>query len=198
MTPTYEEYKAGATQWRSNIKGVGVLLSHHGVRPEPDFITGLPHPGTWAYYILVPEQMYPHRWDDFKCIRDEHGFEQNGKAFDAVDFHGRITWASSEPYFCRKTMRHWDGVKVGCDYNHLWDADGYYSDGYDDVLHDAKISAAQFLDLNPDFHMRCAYTGVWADNAEFYQARNKAWVHQSVADRIDVSPHWKPCTDSEE
>lgn len=192
MTPTIDEYKKGATHWRINEGGVSILLSHHGVRDDPDFTTGLPYPGTWAYYLIVPEQMYPNNWDQFKCHRDEAGFEHNGPAFDDVDFHGGITWSSSKPYFCRKTMRQWDASKVGCDYAHLWDAEAYYPDNFETVSLDAKRSAKQLLDLHKDFFLRCGYTGIWASKEEFYTARNGEIVHNSVAELENATSHWLP------
>lgn len=88
MTPTYEELLEGATQFRHQHRSVNILVSFHGFR-RPDYSNPLlaeGHPGIWCYYLIIPEQMYPHRWDDFKCTRDENGFEHHGKAFENIRF----------------------------------------------------------------------------------------------------------------
>lgn len=192
MTPTYEEYKRGATQWRENLKGVGLLLSHHSAFSAEEGPTGTERPGTWAYYLLVREQMYPDQWSEFSCMRDENGFEHSGPAFDRVEFHGGISWSSSEPYFDRRTMREWGGVKVGCDYSHIWDEERGYPDTYDSVLLNAKRSAEQLLIEFPNYQLRCPYSGVWAPNDEFYEAVNGALVHYSILEKPSLSEHWKP------
>jgi hypothetical protein len=61
VTPTYEEMLKGSTQWRGNHMGMSYLLSHHGHRTGNEYPGVEYNPGTWCYYLIVPEQMYPHR-----------------------------------------------------------------------------------------------------------------------------------------
>jgi hypothetical protein len=180
--PTYDELLSGWTQWRKQKDGVIFLLSFHGYREDQTvegvFLEG--HPGTWCYYLLIPEQMYPHRWPDFACVRGEEGFESPGTAWDRVKFDSEITWSSSEPYWCRKTGREFDGVKVGCDYSHLWHREMGYADTFSSVTRDAEATVASFLGAHPDRHFRCEYGGTWDEPGNFYIAINGRRVHNSL------------------
>lgn len=179
MTPNYEELLEGATQWRKSHKGVNILLSHHGFRKEgyegEYYETG--HPGTWCYYLLIPEQMFPHRWSDFACVRSDSGFENPGPAWSHEWFDSEITWASSEPQYCRQTGRVWDAVKVGCDYGHAWHRVMGYPDTYKSVTEDALKTAEAFIRANPDRLMQSGWSNVWDKADAFYTAINGRLVH---------------------
>lgn len=183
--PTYAELLEGATTWHKDHCGVGVILSHHGHRTGTEYVGAEPHPGTWCYYLLIPEQMYPHRWADFAVTRNERGYCDHGPAFEHEMFDTEITWQSSEPYWCRKTKRMWDAAKVGCDYNHSWHRDYGYPDTYQSVERDARRTVELFLAANPDHYVRCEYSGIWGMPNEFYTAVNGRRVHNSYADRFD-------------
>jgi hypothetical protein len=185
MTPTYEELLKGSTQWRGDYMGLSYLLSHHGYRKGDEYESAEYNPGTWCYYLIVPEQMYPHRWADFAVTRKESGYEQFGPAFDHDMFDTEITWQSSEPYFDRKTERTWDAAKIGCDYAHLWHRERGYPDNYTSVTADAKRTIEKFLAANPDCHVRCDYSGKWDAPDQFYTAVNGRRVHLSVESAID-------------
>lgn len=192
-TPSYEELLQGATTWRKEHEGVTYILSHHGHRTGKEYASAEPRPGTWCYYLLIPEQMYPHRWDDFACSRSEHGFEHHGRAFTHEMFDTEITHASSQPYWDRKTERMWDGSKVGCDYAHLWHHEGGYSDTYNSVNDDARRTVELFLKANPDLRLRCDYSGLWGEPSDFYTAENGKRVHNSHASSFDDGwAKWRP------
>jgi len=190
MAPTYEEMLKGSTTWKASQEGVSIVLSHHGYRDGSEYAGAEFNPGTWCYYLLIPEQMYPHRWNDFACVRGDHGYESHGPAFDHDFFDSEITWSSSEPYFCRKEKRMFDLSKVGCDYAHLWHRERGYPDTYHSVMQDAINTAKKFLASHPDCHVRSDYSGKWAPSEEFYTAINGRLVH-----RDDVIPEgwdsWK-------
>tara|TARA_Y100001951_G_scaffold88698_2_gene80460 strand:+ start:3220 stop:3831 length:612 start_codon:yes stop_codon:yes gene_type:complete len=187
-TPTYEELLKGATTWRFDHKGVSFILSHHGYRTGEEYEHSEPHPGIWCYYLLIPEQMYPHRWDDFACTLGEPSgtfgrFYRHGPAFDHDMFDTEITWASSEPYFDRKTDRMWDGAKVGCDYNHLWQHEYGYPDTFASVKRDAEQTVEKFLAAHPDRRLRSSYSGTWGEPDDFYTAKNGATVLYSEKEK---------------
>lgn len=167
-TPKYEELLEGFTQWRKIHKGVTYLLSHHGYVPEKQRSNSYfeNHQGIWCYYLLIPEQMYPHRWSGFECVRNASGFETHGNEWDLVEFDSEITWASSEPYWCRKTSKLWDLSKVGCDYAHLWHQEQGFIDTYQSVNRDAIKTVESFLKNNPDFFVRCRDTGIWQKQSD--------------------------------
>jgi hypothetical protein len=186
-TPTYEEFLLGSTVWRGEREGVSYTLNHHGYRRGDEYKFSEYHPGIWTYYLLIPEQMFPHRWADFACKRDERGWQEHGPAFTHEMFDSEITWSSSEPYWCRKTERMWDAAKVGCDYNHLWHHERGYPDTYQSVKRDAEKTVDAFLAANPDRRFRCGYSGIWGEGDEFYTAVNGSLVHRTC----EIDPEWK-------
>lgn len=193
MTPTYEELLEGSTQWRKTHMGVAYLLSHHGHTPADWAREYSPegHPGIWCYYLLIPEQMFPHRWQDFACSTDENGWEHAGPAWQSDWFDTEITWSSNEPCWDRKTKRVWGGVKVGCDYNHSWHRDMGYPDTYASVNRDAQFTVEKFLTANPDRRLRCEYTGGWGKPEEFYTSVNGRQV--LIGTKVhENSPGWLP------
>lgn len=179
MTPTLKELLKGATTWKDSHDGVSFILSHHGYRDGSEYPGCDPMPGTWCYYLLIPEQMYPRRWADFACVRGPGGYESHGPAFDHDMFDTEITWSSSEPYYCRKASRMFDASKVGCDYAHLWHSERGYPDTYSSVKDDAIRTVGKFLAAHPDRHVRSDYSGVWGPVEDFYTAINGRLVHKT-------------------
>jgi hypothetical protein len=197
MRPSYKELLSGATRWSCEHMGVGYLLSFHGCRDGSAFAGDEGHAGTWCYYLMIPEQMYPHRWQDFAAKRNERGYCEHGPAFEHEMFDSEITWASSEPYWDRKTKREWDAAKVGCDYAHLWHAERGYPDTYSSVKADAERTVEMFLERNPDRLLRCEYSGIWGTADDFYTAVNGRRVHRSKADEFDDGwAAWRPAPES--
>jgi hypothetical protein len=193
VTPTRDELLRGSTRWSGEHNGVRYLLNFHGYRRGDEYPSAEHHPGIWCYYLLIPEQMYPHRWSDFAVTRNERGYCDHGPAFDHDMFDSEITWASSEPYWDRKTARQWDAAKVGCDYAHLWHHERGYPDSYDSVERDAQRTVEAFLERNPDRHLRCDYSGMWGEEGDFYTAVNGRRVHKSQADKFeDGWAAWRP------
>lgn len=193
MKPCYEEFLRGATRWSLTHEGVNYQLNFHGYREDETkngfFLEG--HPGTWCYYLIIPEQMYPHRWSDFACVRNENGFEHHGPGFEDDMFDSGITWSSSEPYWDRKLNRQFDASKVGCDYAHLWHREMGYPDTFESVKSDAINTVNKFLRAHPDYHLRSRWSGVYGLKEEFYTAINGALVHKTdeIPENYDL---WKP------
>ena len=178
MTPTYKELLKGATTWRLKHMDVDIILSHHGYRDGSEYEGAEPHPGTWCFYLIIPEEMYPHRWPDFACVRKGSGFETHGPAWDDDWFYSGITWSSSEPYWSRKENRLFDAAKVGCDYSHLWDMEQGYPQTFEWVKQDAERAVEQFLEAHPDRRLRSSWSHKWGAPDEFYRARNGGLVHK--------------------
>lgn len=101
----------------------------------------------WNYYVylsepkLTKEQLDPF-WlvDEFikfsatSPIRRTHSYYKVG-AFNEFDFHGGITYY--------KKIEDLEGqrcIKVGCDYNHLWDAEAGHPENFDSVLADTQAT----------------------------------------------------------
>ena len=183
MTPSYEELLTGSTTWNFKYKNLHYSIKHHSHRRGDEYEWSTPHPGTWCYYLHIPEEMYPkHRWPAIRTVRDKHGYFDAGPAFDTIEFHGGITFAETSKYFNRKLQRTFELVKVGCDYNHLWDEEAGYPDTLESVKRDAENSAKQFLDQNPDFNLCSAWSGIYDRPDQFYTAQNGRLVH--ITDKI--------------
>lgn len=199
MTPTFEEMLEGATTWRKTHMGVGYVLSHHGHRTGDEYEGAEHHPGTWCYYLLVPEPMYPLRWDDFKCILGEHGFFEYPKALSDYDlFDTEVTFAESLPYWDRKEKKQFDLSKVGCDYGHSWHRDQGYSDTFQSVNMDAKRTVEKLLKAHPDFMIKSGYSNVWGDRSEFYEDENGKMIHKTKDKLSDgwLDKGWAPVATS--
>lgn len=189
--PTYEEMLEGSCKWSKNHKDINYLLSFHGyVNPKDDKLFGEGHEGTWCYYLLIPQQMFPHRWEDFKV----GAYMDHIEGFESVDFHGGITYTYNEPYYDRKTEKTWDCSKVGCDYNHLWDGESGYQGTYWSVNEDAKRSVEKFIETNPDGYYRCRWSGLWDRPENFYECVGGWMVHEESEVPEDYE-NWKPKND---
>lgn len=192
MKPSYEELLSGATTWRFPHKtGLIYELSFHGYVPLEKRIFADSGEGTWCYYLIVPEQMFPHRWDDFRCLISDHGFHQPTPTWERVDFDGGITFSETRTHWSRKEGRFTESVKVGCDYNHLWNAEMGYPDTFASVKVDAESAVRRFLQQNPDHKARSGYSHVWGDPDEFYTAINGELVHREKDDIPDGWDGWK-------
>lgn len=189
MKPTYEEMLQGCTSWSKTHKGVRYEVKFHGyVSPESDALFGEGHKRIWCYYIYVPEQMYIHRWSEFRCGQ---GYGEHGSAFDKVWFDSSITCASNEPVFHEKVGVRYDVSKVGCDYNHLWNMEAGYPDTYESVCMDAIHTVESLLKEFPDYNLRCKWSGAWGPKEEFYESVGGWMVHKDskVPDEYEL---WKP------
>lgn len=197
MTPIYEEYLQGATTWKFSHEGIPYTLLHHGYREAKQYDTFSIeyHPGTWCYYLHVTEQMYPDSWGQFANQEGEYGLV-TGPAWDYTDFYGGITFNSDEPFWDRKEKRHIQAVKVGCDYNHLWDMECGYSSGFTSVKQDAINSCRHLLRAFPLERVRCRWSGKWVKPEDSYVAINGATVSRDA----ELPPEyelWKEYTTDE-
>jgi hypothetical protein len=155
------------------------------------------HPGTWCYYLYVLEEMYPHRWSDFAC-RHAHGeFGSEGPAWESVEFDSEITFVKKLTYYSQAEGRHFEAVKVGCDYAHLWHRRIGFPDTYESVRADAQRTVHSLLLAHPDYRRRCKYSGIWDEPSAFYETVGGFLVHRTKMNEIPAT--WKahqPASDS--
>ena len=165
--------------WRGTHMDVAFEISHHGVSDyQPQ--------GVWCYYLIVSESQLSLK--DFGKLWLEptaHYDRSNGSKtpmypagswfgaqslLDEVGFHGGITfYEKNQPV---DGEQRW--VKVGCDYNHLWDQEKLGAYNAEWLEMDARKSIARLTDLLR-FKLKCSYTGryifeksgVWHDD-RFY------------------------------
>lgn len=182
--PTLEQYRAGSTVWRREHRGVTYTLNHHG-------ISSYSSRGIWCYYLHLLENMF-QRAEDFALFnREPEVTEYAGSKREHYDyysipdleFHGGVTFYSKDGFMDRDGNR-FTALKIGCDYNHLWDEESGYWQGMEDVARDAMRSIDLLVDQFP-MNERCAYSGKIADPSEFYTAVNGCRVHKSKADQFE-------------
>ncbi len=173
MKATYEELLSGNTQWTVRKDGASVLISYHGYRESSDEF--LNHPGIWCYYLMIPQQMYSHRWYDFRPILSQYGYDFNSNGFSHDIFDSEITWASLERYIHHGTE--YELTKVGCDYNHLYHSERGFVDTFESVKRDALLTLDKFIKQNPDYKVRSYWSGKWDNQDKFYLAQNGTMIH---------------------
>lgn len=191
--PTLAEYRQGSTTWKRDYKGVSYTLSHHG-------ISDYSPQGTWCFYIFINSNMFVNH-DDFSLFdREAEIVEINGNFretfnyWDVPDygFHGGITWYSKEGFVDREGQKQ-TSLKIGCDYNHLWDRESDYWQGLDEVESDAKSLIDKLVEQHP-IKLRCSYCGKIDLPDQYYTAINGAVVHKSQIDKLKENgwDKWMP------
>jgi len=190
--PTLEQFLQGATRWRSKYKEINIELSFHDWR-EPDGFDPYPH-GTWCYYLILNEEMFePEDWNKLRFYPYicDSGYETyDYYKFPDVVFHGGVTFYELTKVYMKHVRRYVEIVKVGCDYNHLWDSEGGYADTYETVLMDAKRTVRKLLEQFPNINMRCGYSGIWDKPEMFYAAQNGQNVHKSMEEKLTKDNYW--------
>jgi hypothetical protein len=194
MTPSLEEYRTGQTTWKGEHRSVSYTLSHWGISSyQPQ--------GIWNYYIHLLEEQFVNP-ADFALFNKEREIREwpEGSFREAYDYYavpdlelsGGITYYSKSEYVGRDG-KVYTAVKLGCDYNHSWNADRNYPEDKTWVERDAKHSIDYLLD-NYDFALkeRCVWSGKWDISDNFYTAKNGARVHKDkLIDHRD-NPYWSP------
>jgi hypothetical protein len=195
---TYEELLEGSTTWSFKEGGIPYSLSYFGYRkPDPTAHPLLSEgsPGTWCYYLHANKLMYPESWSEFANYPSEYdcGSLAIGPAWDLVDFYGGITWNSNENFWDRKSAGIVEAVKVGCDYNHSWDHDSGFVNGFHSVKADAINTCKQLLEAFPLERVRCGYTGAWVKLEDSYVAVNGNTVSRlaEIPDIDATNSSWK-------
>lgn len=192
-TPDYKTLLRGATTWREEHRQVTITLSHHGYSEGNEYPGAEPQPGTWCYYLHLTEQMFrPADWAKLWLPEVIHdwGISHDYYSLPDLDFHGGCTFYETGTGWDKTNKRKIGAIKVGCDYNHLWDREGGYWQDYDAVLRDAKHSVDVLCEVFPDRLTRCGYSHLWGEASEFYTAINGAIVHRSHLEKLRADD-WK-------
>lgn len=194
--PSLEQYRKAAAKWNRTYLGVNYELSHHGVSDyQPQ--------GTWCFYIFIQENMFLND-EDFKLfdcegqIKDTLGSGSFWETYDYYKvpdygFHCGITWYSKDSFIDKETGNRLASLKIGCDYSHLWDQEGGYWQGLDDVEADVKKLIEELVRNHP-LKWRCAYSGKLGKPEDFYIAANDATIHNSHIEKLKENgwEQWLP------
>ena len=197
MLPTHDEYLQGSTTWRAQHLGQTYEVCHHGVSDyNPQ--------GTWCFYVLLDERMFanPEDWKLFDLPIQERkqpeGSTWRHFPYDDIPdmlWHCGPTFGERRTEFDRKTGRDFGVIKVGCDYNHLWDREAGYPYTLESVRQDAKACVEDFVGRFPQ-RKTCRWSGLIGLAEEFYEAKNGAIVHKSQQGEIPTEYDlWQPKED---
>ncbi len=144
--------------WNGNYRGVQFEINNFKIPPN---IVDDHESDNWTYYLYIHLNKIPkeNNPDSFwlKGKADERGrvfynYYENDAIMD-IEFHGGCTWYSKE--------RGFDGenkvIKIGCDYQHLWDEGIYYYIEW--VQKDVMDTIDSFLLRVPDYKYCCRGNG---------------------------------------
>lgn len=137
-----------STKWVQIYKNVQITICHH----KPSSNDGK---GVWTYYLSFHERQFTLEqfnklW--LKPIREATQtkrvmYNYDVHPFTELELHGGITFYEKSGGTESSPIR---VVKIGCDYNHLWDREGGYSDDLESVWGDAVNSVDLFVDKYPE------------------------------------------------
>lgn len=184
MKPSLDQYEQSCATWKRWYKGIGYTLSHHG-------ISECQEEGIWCFYIHLLEEMFINP-DDFSKFDREPVLKKLGsdsiyETYDYYDvpdygFHGGITFYD-RTFYVSKDGKKYKSLKIGCDYNHLWDAESGYWQSLENVDYDCKSLIDKLVMAIPQ-KIRCGYSGKVGMPEEFYEAKNGLFIHKSYQQKL--------------
>jgi hypothetical protein len=140
------------TVWTFDYKGIFCEIVHWGI----DEMVSVSKNGIFNGYIYIFKKQLPRSFKNLLVEQRSHKYPSGvkkhwdyGKLENIFDMHGGITYYellgdefSGEP----------TGVKVGCDYAHIWDDERYIDEKQ--VEHDLKNSVDTFIKHFPNYLIR--------------------------------------------
>lgn len=127
-------------------------------------------PKGWTYYIYLR----PDRFEDAELGRSvwlrakplarterKHFDYYRNEFLSSLEFHGGIT------YYSQEIVGGVRAIRVGCDYQHLWDDGRTYR--LDDLVRDAKATV-------DDLHKRCSYFFWCHGNGKLYHESEGVYI----------------------
>ncbi len=154
-------------QWTGIYKGVRFEISKHKNYDKKD---------CWCHYIIlaIDSQMSPENADQFWLKPRYHKYSESGvehtfydyyeSIIGKISFHGGCTWYSKESNEDEKRRQ----VKIGCDYNHLWDEGKCYNVDY--VYEQVKETIDSLIRLIGPLKIRSFGDGQWRLLEDFQDA----------------------------
>lgn len=150
--------------WNGTHRGINFEINHFKIAPNSIDERGK---DCWTHYIYlhidrIPEQYKPETfWLKGKQNGSHIMYGHNEHPIiGEIEMHGGCTWYSKEYGF--------DGapkvIKIGCDYQHLWDENQHYNLDY--VQHEVEKTIDSFLNFVPDYKYWCCGNGKLYDLKE--------------------------------
>lgn len=111
--------------WHSEYRGIKYEINNYKMDLGPHSYF---ENGCWTYYLHLMVAMFPKEIQE--SLMPKLYYTQFGTPIECprnnplenLDWHGGITWLSNET----KPGHPFVVLKVGCDYQHLWDEQKYY------------------------------------------------------------------------
>lgn len=141
--------------WTSNLDDkLFIEIVHWGVDREDSNFQSLNYgKGCWNYYITLfehdlPPELFKALWLEDEKIRfcpespERITHDYMRASFNNVNWHGGVTY-----YNKLGQVEGHRGVKIGCDYSHLFDAERGYDYNLEEVIADALETAKQLKEL---------------------------------------------------
>jgi len=125
----------------------------------------IPEKDCWTFYLYIrldslPEGIRERFWLDLEKsgIIKSGTYRYDGEPLMAgLDWHCGMTWYSKESGFDGSSRC----VKIGCDYQHLWDEGKYYCET--GIERDAKQCIESLYEMIPNIKKRCPWCGEYVD-----------------------------------
>ena len=101
----------------------------------------------WNFYLYLNIDKIPKGFEPESFWLEDDNAHYDHEILSNIDFHGGITFYSKEQisYYNEKVKI----VKVGCDYQHLYDDGRDYS--LEDIKNDVKRAIDSFIEMIPEY-----------------------------------------------
>jgi len=127
----------------------------------------------WAFYLFIKLDQMPGDVAKRFWLEPTKQLIGNRKTYayyeealiNGIDFHCGCTWYSKESGFDDDPRI----VKIGCDYQHLYDEDQSYS--AESIAFDAKQAIDSLIKMVPNIKVRCGWTGKYVEETEIIKVK---------------------------
>lgn len=161
-------------QWNGSHQNISYEIQHFGFSGSNSMNGGK---GIWTGYLYINEEMFPENgfdryWLEQKTVNFGSSERKTYDYFELpFEVHSGLTYYSKESGFDEDPR----GVKVGWDYNHLWDMESGYPACLETVQHDCERAIDVFLQWNQDLNVRCGYNGRWYPKDQGKENEHGTW-----------------------
>ena len=134
-------------EWSGYIKGISIqIVKWQDVRSEKPI---------WNSYMIINKDTLGDRFKEIVCKAKKYGKRYSFDYWKLGQFDMHCGLSFYEKIF--NEVGKVVAIKVGCDYNHLWDEDcpAYY----EYVLQELTQSVEYFINYYPDYKVWCSGNG---------------------------------------
>lgn len=133
--------------WKGEYKNITFEVSRHSIGDKD----------CWCFYLYVPIEAIPKalrkQWVLSEKDKKHSSYDYYNSPWTALEWHGDITFYEGYKH----------SVKVGCDYNHLFDQGHTYDK--ETLAHDA-VACIDSLHKEIELRWRSQWDGSWHDSEQ--------------------------------